>query len=126
MRVAESRVAVVDSMESTADTVRSVYGRFRVPGSYMRMGLGVGAGLVSMWLVNRVFSAGRRRVASALQTPALPARSAGGAFTLLLVQLASTLLLPWVRERVHGADLGHVFKRMQPSHIFFRWMGLEK
>ncbi len=126
MRVAESRVAVVESMESTAGTVRSVYGRFSVPSSYVKVGLGVGAGLLGMWLMKRVFSAGSRRVATALSTPAAPARTTSGALILLLVQVASALILPWVRERLHGADLGHVLKRMQPSHILFRWLGLEK
>ena len=119
MRAAESRVAVVESIESTAGTVRSVYGRFSVPSSYVKMGLGVGAGLVGAWLMRRVFSAG----SAALNTPT---HSTSGALVLLLVQVASALLLPWVRERVHGSDWGNVVKRMHPSHIFFRWLGLEK
>ena len=123
MRTAESRVAVVESIESTAGTVRSVYGRLSVPSSYVRVGLGVGAGLVGAWLMKRVFSAGSRHVSEALNTQT---RSTSGAFVLLLVQVASALLLPWVRERVHGSDLGYVVKRMHPSHIFFRWLGLEK
>ena len=45
MRTAESRVAVVESIESTAGTVRSVYGRFSVPSSYVR----VGSGLAPVW-----------------------------------------------------------------------------
>ena len=123
MRAAESRVAVVESIESTAGTVRSVYGRFSVPSSYVKMGLGVGAGLVGAWLMRRVFSAGSHRVSAALNTPT---HSTSGALVLLLVQVASALLLPWVRERVHGSDWGNVVKRMHPSHIFFRWLGLEK
>ena len=125
-RAAESRVSVVESMEATAGTMLSVYGRFRVLSSYVKVGLGVGAGLVGMLLMKRMLSVGRRRVSTALQVPTVPARSAGGALLLLAVQLASALLLPWVRERVHGTDFGQVFKRMQPSHIFFRWLGLEK
>ncbi len=126
MRSAESRVLAVESVDATADTVRDVYERFSVPRSYVRAGLAMGAGVVGMWMLSRIFAAGNRRVNDVVNAGAGATRSAGGAALLLLVQVASAVLLPMVRDRLRGVELGGALKRMSPSHILFRWLGLEK
>lgn len=124
MRSAESRVAVTEAMEEAMDGARGVYERFSLPRGYVKAGVVAAAGLVGTLVLRRLFSTGSRRIAAAPGTIA-PAHN-GTALLYLAIQVASALLLPWVKSRLEGAEWGEMVKKWHPSHIFFRWLGLEK
>ncbi len=126
MRSAESRVSVVENIDAAVDAARNVYGRFRTPRPCVKVALAVGAGLAGVWVLRRAFAAGGRRVNEAVNVGGGRTRSLGGAALWLLVQGASAMLLPVLRDHFRGIELGEALKRMHPSHIFFRWLGLEK
>ncbi len=120
-------MAVKQGMDTTAEVVRGVCLRVRESRPYIRVGLTVGGGLVGLFLGKRVVHAlmGKR------ETVPLPASAPAGSgvgqvLWWLLVQVLSSLLLPWVRERLQAPVLSDSLKRMHPSRIFFRWLGLEK
>ena len=121
MRTAEARYAMLEALEGASGEARRVYSRFTVPRTYLQAGTAACAGMVGMWLLRRLVGRVRRTpVASA------PAAGAGAAFSYLLVQVASALLLPWIRSRVQNSDWSGMLHRMSPTQILFRWLGLEK
>lgn len=124
MRTAESRVATTEAMEAAMEGARGVYERFSVPRGYIKTGAAVAVGLVGAWMVRRLLSMGHRKVME-VQGETAPARN-GTALLYLLIQVASALVLPWVRGRLKEAEWGDLVKKMHPSHLFFRWLGLEK
>lgn len=124
MRTAESRVATTRAMDSAMEGARGVYERFSMPRGYMKAGAAVAVGLFGVWMVRRMLTIGSHKVME-VQGGTMPARN-GTALLYLLIQVASALVLPWVRGRLKEAEWGDLVKKMHPSHLFFRWLGLEK
>lgn len=125
MRAAESRVGVLESIEAARQGVGHTWAGLLLPRKVIRYGSMVGGGLVGMWLLKRLL----RRKPAALPQPVYAAvsKSRGGAVAYAAVQVMSMLLLPWLRSRIiGGVDWGDTLRRLQPSHLFFRWLGLEK
>lgn len=121
MRSAEARYAMLEALEGASGEVRRMYSRFAVPRTYLRPVAAVGAGMVGTWLLRRLFGGARKAAVTAA-----PAAGAGAAFSYLLVQVASALLLPWIRSRIRNSDWNGMLQRMSPTQILFRWLGLEK
>lgn len=125
MRSASTRLGVFESLYSAQQGVGNTWARITTPSRYVRYGLMLGGGVLASQMLGRLFGAGKRPVAVAAEPPALRP-GVGRSLLYLAVQLASVVALPWLRSRVHGTDWGGLYKRMQPSYLFFRWLGLEK
>ena len=122
MRTSEARYAMLEALEGATGEAKRVYSRFAIPRFYVRAGAAAGVGMMGIWLLRRLLGGVRKAPVAA----AVPAVGVGTAFSYLLVQVASALLLPWIRSRVQHSDWSGMLQRMSPTQIFFRWLGLEK
>lgn len=125
-RSAETRAAVKQSLVSTVEAVRGVYVRLKEPRPYVKAGLALGGGVVGLMIGKRLVQAiiGHRALVGC---PAMnDCSGTGHALGWLLIQVVSSLLLPYMRERIRAQELGDSIRRLRPSRIFFRWLGLEK
>lgn len=117
MRSAETRLMVLDSVDSTRQGVSRTWQSLSVPRKLLRYGLYAGTGVLGAWLTRRLLGGGRVPApAPAARTPKLR----------IMAQALTLVALPWLRSRVRGVDWGAVAGRLSPTRIFFRWLGLEK
>ena len=123
MLSAEARLSVLESLDSACAGVTHTWAGLVNPRQYAQWGMAVGGGLLGVWMLRRLVKRGKRAVVTASTVPA-----AGGSSPLvyLLVQLASVFLLPMLRARMANSVGEGFWQRLQPSHLFFRWLGLEK
>lgn len=136
MRVAQSRVGV---LESTARVQRGVSGcldALHVSRRALRYSALVGAGVAGVKILRKMFvsassSAGKpvapvaaapKKEPSVSQEPSL----SGGLVKYLVAQLVTLVVLPWLRERLTSGRMPAKLDYWRPSRIFFRWVGLEK
>ena len=128
IRSAESRLGVVESLDSTMRSAGRTWEIVRVPRRVARWGMYAGGGLLGVLLLRRLFSSGHH-VAS-VAAPAVAPQSRGAASLLgsALVQLLPVLVVPWLKSQIQGANNGgeNLLTRLHPSRILFRWLGLEK
>ena len=122
IRSAESRLGVIESLSSACVGVERAYARLRTPGTYAKVGLAAGGGLLGMLLLRRLLSRGGSRAAVVTAAKATP----GSPLATVFVQALTVLVFPLLRERLLGGDWGESLRKIRPSRFFFRWLGLEK
>ncbi len=125
-RVASSRAAIKQDLDAAVAVVRGVCDRVSGSRPYLKIGLTVGSGLVGLLLGRRVMHALVGGRGPAAHSAPAAGSGVGRVLGWLLIQAFSSLLLPWVRERLRAPVLTDSLRRMHPSRIFFRWLGLEK
>lgn len=123
MRSAESRLGIIESLSSARLGAERTVSRLSAPVTYTKAGLIAGSGLLGMWTLRRMF---RRSKPTMAVAPAANEAAGGFSVRYLLVQSLTLLLFPWLRARLLGGEWDGAFRRFQPAHIFFRWLGLEK
>lgn len=122
IRSAESRLGVVESLDSAMRGAGRTWELIRVPRQVARWGIFAGGGTMGLLLLKWLMWP-RRTVASV--APAAVQR--GGMVSVLgrlLVQALPVLLAPWLRSQMQSG--GHILARLHPGRLFFRWLGLEK
>lgn len=96
-----------------------------VPRKAVRWGVVAGGGTLVVLLFRGLFGK-RKPVVVAQPLPEAVHSGMGGALLRLMLQVLPMVLAPWLRSSVLGSGLGEALKRMNPSRIFFRWLGLDK
>lgn len=124
MRSAESRLAALESLNSAVVGVGHTWSYLQMPRPYLRIAMMAGGGMVGAWLMRKLFW--RKKPAPAIAASQGTGHSVSSSVLYLLVQVISILLLPQVKSRVENSGWGSFIKRMHPTHLFFRWLGLEK
>ncbi|MCH5284279.1 MAG: hypothetical protein J1E42_01655 [Akkermansiaceae bacterium] len=127
MRVAKTRLGVLDACDAARQGVGRTWSHFMLPRSVMRMGAIAGGGVLGVWIFRRMLSRPVPALPCAAAAAPEPAAGRRSALGYVALQLFSVVLLPWLRRCVVGGELGEALKRRwEPSRLFFRWLGLEK
>lgn len=122
IRSAESRLGAVESLGSAFAETERAWAHLASPSTYAKSGLIAGCGVLGVLLLRRLLS-------SSSKSPAPEVRAVGAAsgssLKYLAMQALTILVFPWLRSRLINGNWGDALKRLQPSHIIARWLGLE-
>lgn len=123
MRSAEARLGVIESLNSAMQGAGRTWQLVSVPSKAVRWGVVAGGGVLGVLLFRGLF--GRRKPAAAV-LPVAASSSVGSSVWRLALQLLPVVLAPWLRSSAFSSGVGEALNRLQPSRLFFRWLGLER
>ena len=121
MQSSMARLNTLESLHSARVGVGNTWSSIFMPSRIMRTGAVVGGGLLGLWMLRRLL---RGKPAPVVQASA--ASTGRSSLMYLLVQLLMMIAFPMLRSRLSVTNWDGIFKRFQPSYLFFRWLGLEK
>lgn len=123
IRSAESRLGVVESLDSAMRGAGRTWELMSVPRKVVRAGVTVGGGALGILLFRRLFGSRPKPLISA---PVTPRHALSDVLLQGAIRLLPVLLAPWLRSQVMGAGVSAALERLQPARAFFRWLGLER
>lgn len=119
MRVAQGRLGALDAAgkvhQRASDCVSSFSGLPRI----VRYGAVAGSGVIGFVAVRKLL-----RLPRVLRAAAVPPSKESGLLRYLVAQLATLVLLPWLRQRMLIGPLSGAVRAWRPADAFFRWLGL--
>lgn len=121
MRSSVARLKVINAAESAGQGVRRCVSLLPVSGKVMRYSLYAAAGAAAVGVLGLL----RSRKPAPAPAPVVGAVPQGLS-RYLLAQIATSVLLPWLRQQALQGELGQKLRRWHPTRLFFRWVGLEK
>lgn len=133
MRVAQTRLSSLESATTVRDSGGACVDALHVSRRALRYTACVGAGMAGVKMLG-AFWRSRRKAAPVPVVLPPPSKTpgndtpavAGGLLKYLIAQLATVVLLPWLRDTLLAGSLSRKVDYWRPSRIFFRWVGLEK
>lgn len=133
MRVAQTRISSLESAATVRDSGGACVDALHVSRRALRYTACVGAGIAGARLLGALWRSRRKAAPVPVALPPPPQQkesdvpsATGGLLKYLIAQLATVVLLPWLRDTLVAGPISRKIDYWRPSRIFFRWVGLEK
>ena len=147
MRVAASRMDVLESVSATRTSVRAFTPTVSMHAAAIRTLLMVGGGMVAAGVAARMLHRKSRNLALGAAAVGAAGARRSNPWLALLLQLSSAVLIPLLKEKLSGSGLlppvqegetphplgvvGSLLRLpkkidLNPTRAFYRWLGLEK